>query len=234
MHKRWKRRALALSLAALGLLWGCNSQNHTAAPAVWQQVDGDQVVAEPLQFPHILPDSGLVVEELQCYNGPYWEDGSGEIVDNVAGLMVYNPTDRLIEFASFALKQDSRRLYFFVYHLPPKSRCLVLEYNRIACDPSFVIACDELCVRWDQQEFSREYVDYVGLGPTMTIINRDARELRHVTVWYKQYIKTKDYYLGGAVYSAHVFYLQPGQQQTIWPEYYEAGCAKIVGIDLEL
>ena len=174
-----------------------------------------------------------MAEELICYNGPYWEDGSGESVDNVAGLMVYNPTDRLIEFASFALEQGTQRLYFFVYHLPPMSRCLVLEYNRNSCDPGLVTACDELSIRWEQQEFSREQVDYVGLGPTMIIINRDARELRHVTVWYKQYIKSENYYLGGAVYSAHVFYLQPEERRSIWPEYYEAGCARIVGIELE-
>lgn len=227
MNKGW---LLALGLAAMGMLCSCDAQIHTVA---WEQTVREQAVAKPLHFPLTLPESDLVAEELQCYNGPYWEDGSGEIVENVAGLMVYNPTDRLIDFASFALEQGSRRLYFFVYHLPPKSRCLVLEYNRSSCDPELVTDCSELSVRWDQQEFSREQVDYVGLGPTMTIVNRDSRELRHVTVWYKQYIKAKDYYLGGAVYSAHVFYLQPGQQRTIWPEHYEAGCAKIVGIEIK-
>ena len=234
MHKRWKHRALVLGMVAMGVLCSCDAQIHTVTPVMWEQTTQDQVMARPLKFPITLPDSDLVAEELMCYNGPYWEDGSGEIVDDVAGLMLYNPTDRLIEFAAFSLEQGTQRLYFFAYHLPPMSRCLVLEYNRSSCDPRLVTACSELSIRWDQQEFSREQVDYVSLGPLMTVINRDARQLKHVTVWYKQYIKSEDYYLGGAVYSAHVFFLQPEERRTIQPEHYEAGFARIVGIQLEM
>jgi hypothetical protein len=110
----------------------------------------------------------------------------------------------------------------------------VLEYNKNSCNPAAATACNELSIRWDQQEFSREQIDYVGLGSQMTLINRDSRQLRHITVWYKRYIKSEDYYLGGAVYAAHVFDLQTGERRTIWPEHYEAGCAKIVGIELEM
>ena len=231
MNKGW---LVALGLMAMGMLCGCNAKIHTATPMAWEQTIREEAAAKSLQFPLTLPDSCLVVEELRCYNGPYWEDGSGEIVDNVAGLMVYNPTDRLIEFAAFSVEQGSHRLYFFVYHLPPMSRCLVLEYNRNSCDLSAVTACNELSIRWSQQELSREQIDYVGLGSQMTLISRDSRQLRHVTVWYKRYIKSEDYYLGGAVFSAHVFYLQTEERRTIWPEHYEAGCAKIVGIELEI
>ena len=97
-----------------------------------------------------------------------------------------------------------------------------------------VTACQELCVRWDQQEFSREQVDYVGLGPLLTVINRDARELKHVTLWYKQYVQEEDYYLGGGVHSAHVFFLQPEERRFLTPEHYDAEHARIVGIKLEM
>lgn len=231
MHKGWR---LVLGLVVMGVLCGCDSQIHTPAPVMWEQAaEAEQSAATPLEFPCVLPDSGLVAEKLVCYDGPYWEDGSGEIVDNVAGLMLYNPTDRLIEFAAFSLEQGTQRLYFFVYHLPPNSRCLVLEYNRSSCDPMLVTACDQLSIRWDRQELSREQVDYVGLGSMMTVINRDAQQLTHVTVWYKQYVKEEDYYLGGAVHSAHVFFLQPEERRTIWPEHYDAGCARIVGVEIK-
>ena len=229
-----KRRLAALGMVIALLLCGCDGKIHTAAPMIWEQASREQAAIKPLQFPITLPDSGLVAEELRCYTGPYLEDGSGEITEEVAGLMVYNPTDRLIEFAAFSVEQGTQRLYFFAYHLPPKSRCLVLEYNKNSCNPAAATACNELSIRWDQQEFSREQIDYVGLGSQMTLINRDSRQLRHITVWYKRYIKSEDYYLGGAVYAAHVFDLQTGERRTIWPEHYEAGCAKIVGIELEI
>ena len=230
MHKRWKCRVLALSLA-MSILCGCE---QTATPVVLELPAREQAVVKSLEFPFTLPESRLVVEEIMCYAGPYWEDGSGEMVENVAGLMLYNPTDRLIEFAAFSLEQEGQKLYFFVYHLPPQSRCLVLEHHKNSCDPALVNDCTQLNIRWGHQEFSREQIDYVGVGSSMTLINRDARPLKHVTVWYKRYVPSEDYYLGGVVYSAHVFDVQAGQRCDIYPEHYEAGSTRIVGIELEM
>ena len=234
MHRRMCR-ALMLVLAAMGILCSCDTRMHNAAPAAWEEAtQAQEVVATPLEFPVTLSGGTLVAEELISFQGQYWEDGSGEQVENVAGLMISNPTNRMVEFASFAVEQAGQRLYFFVYCLPPQSRCMVLEYNKKSCDPKLVTACQELCVRWDQQELSREQVDYVGLGPLLTVINRDARELKHVTLWYKQYVQEEEYYLGGGVHSAHVFFLQPEERRFITPEHYDAEHARIVGIELEM
>ncbi len=234
MRKRWIRRTLVLGMAAMGILCGCDTRIHTITPTIWREAaEEEQITAAPLEFPMTPSGSTLVVEELMCYQGPYWEDGSGEQVENVAGLMISNPTNRMVEFAAFVLEQAGERLYFFAYCLPPMSRCLVLEYNKKACEPRCVTACQELCVRWDQQELARQQVDYVGLGPVMTVINRDARQLTHVTVRYKQYVKEEDYYLGGAVHSAHVFFLLPEERRAIMPEHYDAGHARIVEIEIK-
>lgn len=232
MHRRWMRRTAAACAAAL-ICTGCG------APERSRDATEPQASAAPVQaakeqiFPVTLPDSGLIAEELIRYRGQYWEDGTGDTVENVAGLMLYNPTNRMIEFASFALEEEGQTLYFFVYHLPPMSRCLVLEHDRKTCTPETVTVCRELCIRWDYQELSREQIDYVCLGPLMTVINRDARRQNHVTVWYKRYEKEGDYYLGGAAYSVHIFSLEPEERRTVRPEHYEAGSARIVGIELK-
>ena len=184
-------------------------------------------------FPFSFPDSPLIAEELRCFQGQYWEDGSGDHVENVAGLMLYNPTNRMIEFASVAIQQAGQQLYFFVYRLPPNSRCLVLEYQKKPYISQAVTACRELCVRWGNQELSREQIDYVGTESVMTVINRDSGQLDHVTVWYKQYVASEDYYLGGKAYSAHLFFLQPEERRTLQPEHYHAGHARVVGIELK-
>ena len=234
MHRRWMRRTLALGMAAMAILCGCDTRMHTVAPTIWEEfAEEEQVTAAPVKFPVTPSGSTLVAEELVSFQGPYWEDGSGDLVEHVAGLMISNPTNRMVEFAAFVVEQAGERLYFFAYCLPPMSRCLVLEYNKKTCDPGLVTACQELCVRWDQQKLSREQVDYVSLGPLMTVINRDARQLSHVTVRYKQYVKEKDYYLGGAVHSAHVFFLQPEERRSVMPEHYDAGRARIVEIEIK-
>lgn len=235
MKGKWLRRGMVLGLAAaFGSLCGCGIASRSPSAVVFTEAT-EPSKPQPVQlaFPHTLPDSTLVAEELVSYYGQYWEDGSGDMVEDVAGLMLYNPTDRMIEFGAIALEQAGEQLYFFVYQFPPMSRCLILERDRKPCRAQEVTACRELCVRWDHQEISREELDYVGLGPMLTIVNRDSRRQDHVTLWYKQYEKEGDYYMGGAAYSAHVFFLQPEERRTITPEHYYAGSAKIVAIKLE-
>ena len=229
-----RRQKMALILAVAWMLCGCAGEKPTeVADFQTSPTAATQMHPVSVSFPVILPESGLIVEELRQYQGPYWEDGSGDFVEDVAALMICNPTGRMIAFASFSLTTPEGELYFFAYRLPPKSRCLVLEYQRKCCHPEKALDCRELTVRWDSQELSREEIHYVGLGSAMTIVNRNSRELEHITVWYKQYVASEDYYLGGVVYSAHLFRLPPGQQQTVTPEHYDAAHSRIVAIELK-
>ena len=234
MRGNLKWKYISLVLAVVGLLCGCAVETKTEV-AIFQTDPTATTQMRPISasFPIALPDSRLVVEELRQYQGPYWEDGSGDFVEDVAALMICNPTDRMIAFAAFGMDTPDGTLYFFAYRLPPKSRCMVLEYGRKSCDPKKVLACRELMVRWDTQELSREQINYVGCGPQMTIVNRDSRKLDRVTVWYKQYVQTEDYYLGGAAYSVDLFCIQPEEQRTFMPQYYDAAHARIVAIELQ-
>ena len=236
MKGKWMRRGMVLGLAAvLGGFCGCAAVFRSPPTVVFSE-PSEPTKSQPLQlnFPITFPDSTLVAEELVSYHGQFWEDGSGEMVKNVAGLMLYNPTDRMIQFGAIALERAGEQLYFFVYQLPPMSRCLVLERDKKLYNTQAVTACRELCIRWDYQEMSREQLDYVGLGPTLTIVNRDSRQQDHITLWYKQYVKEGDYYLGGTAYSAHLFFLRPEERRTVTPEHYNAGSARVVAIKSEL
>ena len=232
MRRKWLKNALILVVA--WLLCGCACESETEVAVFQTNATGaTQIRPVSMTFPAALQDSRLVIEELRQYQGPYWEDGSGDFVEDVAALMICNPTDRMITFAAFAVETPEATLYFFAYRLPPQSRCLVLEYSRKSCDPQQALDCRELMVRWAAQELSREQINYVGFGPQMTIVNRDSSPLRRVTVWYKQYVPSEDYYLGGAAYSAHLFCVQPEEQRTVMPEYYDAAHARIVAIELQ-
>ena len=223
-------------IVALGLivciLCGCSASTPSDAPSFVRDAPEKKPKTEALKFPVELEYSTLIAEKVICYQGPFWEDDSGRQVEDAAALMLYNPTDRLVEFAAFAVDTDEKTLYFFVHHLLPKSRCLVLEKNAQSCDTEHITGCRELGIRWSQNNFSPEQIDYVGLGPLMTIVNRDTRTLEHVTVHYKRYVRDGDYYLGGAVFSVHLFDLQTEERRTVRPEHYMTTDAKIVGIEV--
>lgn len=185
-----------------------------------------------LTFPYLIPESGLVIEGFMSYSGTYMEDGTDDAVSDVTGLMLYNPTERMVRFGAFALEQDSKQLYFFVYCLPPESRCLVLEKNRQRYTKQSITQCRQLNVRWDYQELNTEQVQFVGFGKTLTVVNL-GQEQRHVALWYKQYDRKKECFLGGVAYSAYAFRLKPQEQRTLTPEYYDAASAKVVAVELE-
>lgn len=237
--KRKKMRWVT-GICLLGCMIGCSgcngmlSQPPSFALPETESTELSQHPHMTIEFPHTLSGSGLVMEGLIPYDGPFWEDGSGDTVEDVAGLQLYNPGERMLEFLSVVLECGGERLYFFVYQLPPNSRCLVLEKTRHTYRDLPVVDCRELSVRWDYQDLSRIQLDYLGLGNWLTVINRDARRQDHVTLWYKRYEQEGDYYLGGIAYSAHVFFLQPQERRTITPAHYEAGSAKVVAIQLDI
>ena len=213
---------------ALAMLAGCAAGSYTSDERT-EKVTVDEEVTS-LQFPHSLSNGLLIAEEVINYSGAYWEDGSGEEVTNVAGLLVNNPTDKLLEFGAFSVEQAGRRLYFFACRVPPQSRCLILEYEKKSWSSDLVTDCRILKARWGEQELSRENIDYIGVENTLTIINRDKRELSRVLVWYKQYDGERECYLGGGVHSTQLICLMPEEYRAIKPTYYNAAHARVVGI----
>ena len=146
MHRRM-RRTLALGLAAMSILCGCDTRMHTASPTVREEATEEvQVTVTPLEFPVTLSGGTLVAEELVSFHGAYWEDGSGDLVENVAALMISNPTNRMVEFASFAVEQAGQRLYFFAYCLPPMSRSFISFTTFAMVTPSKAIFVPRFCV----------------------------------------------------------------------------------------
>ncbi|MBE6947346.1 MAG: hypothetical protein E7454_03760 [Ruminococcaceae bacterium] len=212
----------------VSLLWGCSSEVIQEYPVASKP---EQCISAAVQS-GTQPSSGslLIAEKLISYDGPYGEDRSGDAVVGVAGLMLYNPTDRMIEFGVFALRQGSQQLYFAVSQLPPMSRCLILEKTRKPYQSGEIADFRELCIRWEYQQMSKQQLDYLGFGPQLTLINRDGR-VQQAVVRYKKYVREGAYYLGGEAYCISFLQLQPGEHRTILPEHYHTADTRIVAIE---
>ena len=237
MGKKWYRTLAILAAAGgivcLALIKGNTTAQHDGEAAQETKPSETAAAVEELTFPYTLPDSGLVVEGTVAYTGAYMEDGSGDAVTDVTGLVVCNPGQRMVRFGAIALEQEGKQLYFFVYCLPPGAKCLILEKNRSPYSRKNVTECRELTMRWEYQDLHSEQLCYVGFGEQLTLINHSSKQMQHVTLWYKQYDHEKECYLGGVAYSAHVFWLKEQEQRTLTPEHYHAGSAKVVTVELE-
>lgn len=182
-------------------------------------------------FPCTLAD-GLVAEKLAVYDGPFWEDGSGEGVSGVAALMFSNTGPRMIEFGAITVEQGGRALHFFIYDLPPGSRCLVAEWQRQSFSEEETQACRANVLRWGYQELSRDEVNYVGTDGKLTVVNRTPKT-RNIVVRYKRYDPEGDYFLGGMAFSAHFFGAEPQNPKSLAPQHYHAGKARVVSVTVE-
>ena len=230
------KRGYALLAAALAgiALCGCAGENTgmEQASGMLPAFSAMPLTADTaVCFPCTLAED-LVVEELIAYSGAFWEDGSGKTVSNVAALMVANTGSRMMEFGVITLEQGGRLLHFFVYDLPPGSRCLVAERLRHPYSEKAVRACDVGILQWGYPEMSREEVNYVGTDERLTVVNRTARP-RDILVRYKRYDPEGDYFLGGMAFSAHFFAAEPQIPKTLTPEHYHAGQARVVSVTTE-
>lgn len=237
MGKNWYRILAILAAAGgiicLALTTGSTTTQHSVGAEQETEPAETAPSAEKLIFPYTLPESGLVVEGTVCYTGAYVEDGSDDVVSDVTGLLLYNPGQRMVRFGAIALEQDGKQLYFFVYCLPPGGRCLILEKNRFRYEQKAVTECRELTMRWEYQNLYSEQLCYVGFGAQLTLANCSSEQMRHVTLWYKQYDHEQECYLGGVAYSAHIFRLKAQERRVLMPEHYHAGNAKVVTVELE-
>ena len=234
MGIRWYR-VMAILTAAGGIVALFLTRGSSSAEPVTQQTQAIETspAVAGLIFPYTLPENGLVLEGTVSYSGTYVEDDSGDEVTDVTGLMVYNPCDRMVRFGAIALEQDGKQLYFFLYCLPPGGRCLILEKNRHPFAEHPLSECRVLTMRWEYQDLHSEQVYYVGFGEELTVVNHSVKQLRHVALWYKRYDRERDCFLGGVAYSAHVFRLHAQAKRVLTPQYYCAGDAKVVNVELE-
>ena len=227
-----KRGSILLLAGLMAVLSACGEKH--AAPGVeaaMLPVFAENTAEAAVTFPCVLAD-GLVAEELLGYDGPFWEDGSGETVSGVAALMLHNTSQRMIEFGAVTVEQGGRMLHFFVYDLPPGSRCLVSEWQKQAFSREEARECCVGILRWSHQELSRAETDYLGTDEKLTVINRTARDL-NVKVRYKRYDEEGGYFLGGMAFSAHFFAVPSQDMKTLTPEYYHAGKARVVSVSIE-
>ena len=134
MHK-WG--ILAVGLCVGGVLFAALTRRVAAEPAA------EFCITEPatIELPCAVADTQLVIRGTAVYEGPYWEDGSGEEVANVLALVVENTGGTMILQGQILLKTERGVLEFSVSWLPPDEAVLVLEKNRASAGDCEIYSC---------------------------------------------------------------------------------------------
>ena len=221
---------LALILSALGMaryFMPDDEREPIFMPAQTEPVASLQAGA----LPERVPGTSLQIQALMQYEGPYWEDGTGEHVSNVAALMLYNPTGKGIAYGQIFLTLEGQEYVFEFTYLPAGGRLLVPEKNRLPYVRGIVTDC-----RSGQLVTGDFGVENAGIclsrnGMSGIVLeNQTDRDLENVQLYYKLYLKDEGVYVGGTTYQVAVGSLPAGGKQEIVPVYYVWGYSAVVDI----
>lgn len=202
--------------------------------AVDDAYQGTQIVAVDslpvldICLPYMLSDSGVVLEAMCLYDGPFQEDGSHDEVFSVGSLILKNISDQTIRSIEIKLSRGAEEYVFIGKMIPPQSRVLIPERNRQTvlynnfeqCAYAFTISSDPL----DSILIMIEEPDRIFLK------NEAGKKILRVTMYHKTYLPEEDLYIGGAVYETKIPVIYPGQIIELRPEYYITSNSRIIGL----
>ncbi len=185
----------------------------------------ENIEAQPVQLPMKIDCTSLEVRTMAIYDGPFYEDGSGTEVADVAALIVYNDSDRLIPYANILLDTENGTLVFLGYMLPPRSATLIPEASARQYAPGDIYNI----YGWhtEEQEGIRSAISITEQDDiTLQIENCSGKDLNDLTVYFKKYLNST--YIGGKPYEFKVPLLPADESITVSPRYYVSGYSRVV------
>ena len=170
----------------------------------------------------------LDLEYLQFgrYNGAFVEDGTDEQVENVAVVLIKNPTEAFLEYAHVEFEIGAQTAQFDVRGLPPGAAAWVLETNRMVIPEGSVFnLLDELTSFSVYEGVGMDDLSLVMETGAITVRNTSSQTMTNVYIYYRQ-THTDGNYLGGIAYRVLVETLKPDEPVTVTAGHcFPANCA---------
>lgn len=219
--KRWMLVvwSVVLSGCMMGLLF----------TLVKRQMEVPTMAEQRLEFPFAVPGTKLTALNLAVYEGPFWEDGSGDPVANVTALVLRNDGEEYVQQGTVVLDTGEELLRFLFEGLEPGATILVPERDR----------CKEMPVEWigclgavqEGQRLLEETVSVEKVDDiTLRVTNKGAEALSKLVLVYKNYDSPSGIYIGGAAFEAAVPDLAPGESAEVIPYGYVDGYSRVVEV----
>ena len=221
---------VAAILGAVGMVrcfWPQKQAGPVFLPAQTVSTAPEQEGALPVK----VPGTQLRIQAMVQYEGPYWEDGTGAYVSNVAALMLYNASDSGIAYAQVTLQLEGKTYEFEFTYLPAGGRLLVPEKNGQPYTRGNVTDCR--CGKLVTGQFG---LDQLGIRLAqnglagVVLENTTSQDLENVCLYYKLHMDEENAYVGGTTYRQAVGKIPAGGTLEIVPEHFVWGYSAVVDI----
>jgi hypothetical protein len=181
------------------------------------------------RLPYSIPGSDLVIEQINSYDGLFFEDGSDKEVSNVTAMVLTNMGDDCAEYIEITLARDGVKLKFIASALEPGGRMIILEANRKQFKNGTYSNCVADVATSSEFTMSENQVRVEeNAEGGLLVTNITGKDIPCIRIFYKFYMTDSDVYVGGITYTAKVTDLAAGASCTITPSHYLKGYSKIV------
>lgn len=194
--------------------------------------------AEPVESADLAAfeaETGLRIDGIASYSGPYFEDGSDEPVENVAQLTLTNTGDKDYQLVYLHLTDSEGNEYSFkLTSLMHGGSMIALEENRAAYAEGAVIAS----VTAENEVYFAEgtgmHPEAAALlvdGNSVTVWNQSGAELTNFRAYYKNY--DGDVARGGITYTLSVPQLPAGEKATVSTGHYSEDTSRFIFVTFD-
>lgn len=180
-------------------------------------------------FPYSIPGSSLVIEQINAYDGLFFEDGSDDEVANVTAMVLTNTGDVCAEYIKINIERNGVPLKFIASALEPGGRMIIMEADRKQFSDGTYSKCVTDIAVLTEFTMSEDQVR-VEEKPEggLYVTNITEKDIPCIRVFYKFYMADSDIYVGGITYTAKITDLAAGNSCTITPSHYFQGYSKVI------
>ncbi len=184
-----------------------------------------------VRFPYTIAGTDLVIDQVNSYDGLFFEDGSDKEVSNVTAIVLTNRGSTCVEYVNITMQRDDTQLRFVGSTLEAGDTMIILEadrkkfqngeYKNCTAEISTIakLTMSEGLLRVEENEKG-------GL----LVTNLTDKDIPCVRIFYKYYMDDVDVYVGGITYTAKILDLAAEGSVIVTPSHYYSGFSKILMI----
>lgn len=182
-----------------------------------------------ISFPYPISGTPLVIEQVNSYDGIFFEDGSDREMSGVTAIVLKNTGDECVNYMDIYMDREGTQLHFAGSALGPGDTAIVLEANAKQYETGKYANCEAEIATEKEMEMSQEQVRVEDTAENdLLVTNISAENISCIRVFYKFYMYETDVYVGGITYSAKLVDLAAGDSCVIRPSHYIRGYSKVV------
>lgn len=192
----------------------------------------DEEIVFGMKLPYAIGDTGMVIQAIGSFEGPYVEDGSDEELENVGALIITNTSDSMIQYSVINFKaKNGKDMSYVITNLPSNTSVMVLEKNRLAFSGNESLTLDSETTTNTKPDFHSSEVAVSASDKLVSLTNNTDKTIKTAYVYYKIYVEGGVYF-GGITYRAKLENIAPGETLTQGASHFFTSNSEILSVDI--